>query len=681
MVLALMPQMVFAEGDDTSELQNLLNDGGTVTLEKDYTITSSLQVDKKTVTLDLNGHVIKKNSNGSVIKVINGANLTLQDSSPKAVHTGEYVSLPAGGVITIEKHMAGNGVYVEGSSFAMNGGAIYDCFEDYGGAGVYVRNKGSFIMNNGAISSCSTGGSGGGVLVSIESSFTMNGGTISDCSAGGGCGGIEILEESSFTMNGGTISDCRGDESGAAIAFDSTIFANGGTIKDEVALYDSHIKNTATYGGTVFYGGISIFNSSNIIGKTITFKKDDNPYAIEIVAEGSKVAKPIEPTKEDYEFAGWYDENDTKYDFTQYVTQDIVLTAQWEGKEAPVIKGLEKNKTYCDAVEFEVTDNVGVASVKVGDLELSPTNGKYTLEKGIGKVEVVAKDNAGNKTSVTVTVNNGHTGGTATCTQKAKCGICGEEYGELANHSLSKTDAKDATCTEDGNVEYWTCSVCHKLFSDENGTTETTQDAVTIRANGHTLNKIDAKEATAAETGNIEYWQCDNCKKYFADEKGENEIALDKTVISKLKPEIIDGKGQSITAGEKRALSFTSIAAFDDFKRVDLDGSELSEEYYEKAEGSIIITLDADYVATLPVGEHTIGIVSEIGTATTTFTVAEKAASGTSDESDKDSKSDDEDSVKTGDNTNLALWLALMLLSGAGITGVTAFARRKRTNE
>ena len=66
--------------------------------------------------------------------------------------------------------------------------------------------------------------------------------------------------------------------------------------------------------------------------------------------------------------------------------------------------------------------------------------------------------------------------------------------------------------------------------------------------------------------------------------------------------------------------------------------------------------------------------------AETTFTVAKKAASGTSDDSDKDSKAD-KDSAKTGDDANLALWLALMLLSGAGITGVTAYTRRKRTNE
>ncbi|MDD5824067.1 MAG: ubiquitin-like protein [Firmicutes bacterium] len=68
------------------------------------------------------------------------------------------------------------------------------------------------------------------------------------------------------------------------------------------------------------------------------------------------------------------------------------------------------------------------------------------------------------------------------------------------------------------------------------------------------------------------------------------------------------------------------------------------------------------------------------GPAYTTINITIKAAPGTSDDSDKDSESD-KDSVKTGDNANLALWIALMLLSGAGITGTAVYTRRKRTKE
>ena len=328
---------------------------------------------------------------------------------------------------------------------------------------------------------------------------------------------------------------------------------------------------------------------------------------------------------------------------TYISSNGIVLDAT-----APVISGVGNGKTYCEAQTVTVTEEY-IASVTVNDVAvILDANNQFTLNPAEGTQTIVVTDKAGNETSVTVTVNDGHSygewksngdgthrhcctvdgcdgyedgdcaGGEATCTSKAVCDTCGEEYGELdsSNHDLINTPAKDATVTEIGNTEYWHCT---------------------------------------------------DCNKYFADEKGTNEISLEDTVIQKLTPEIIKGKGQSVAEGEKKELSFTSNAAYSDFIRVEIDGKTLDVENYTVKEGSTIVTLKADYVATLSAGEHTIGIVSESGTATTTFTVAEKAGA--------------EDSAKTGDNTDLALWLALMLLSGAGITGVTAYSRRKRTNE
>ena len=98
-----MPQAAFAANTDHTDLQSKLTAGGTVKLEKDYTIDSTLEVTSlKGVTLDLNGHVIKMSDrgSGSVIKVNPGAILTLQDSSPTAVHAGDNAYLPCGGVLT-----------------------------------------------------------------------------------------------------------------------------------------------------------------------------------------------------------------------------------------------------------------------------------------------------------------------------------------------------------------------------------------------------------------------------------------------------------------------------------------------------------------------------------------------------------------------------------------------------
>ena len=91
------------------------------------------------------------------------------------------------------------------------------------------------------------------------------------------------------------------------------------------------------------------------------------------------------------------------------IYNDPVFLVKFKDIQGPVITGLENNKTYCDAVEFEVSDNDGIASVKANDVELTATNGKYTIEKGAGTVTVVATDKAKNETTITVTVNDGHT--------------------------------------------------------------------------------------------------------------------------------------------------------------------------------------------------------------------------------------------------------------------------------
>ena len=140
-----------------------------------------------------------------------------------------------------------------------------------------------------------------------------------------------------------------------------------------------------------------------------------------------------------------------------------------------------------------------------------------------------------------------------------------------------------------------------------------------------------------------------------------------ESTIATLPPEIIKGKGQSIVAGENKELSFTSNAAFSDFIRVELDGKTLDEKYYTVKEGSTIVTLKADYVATLSVGEHTIGIVSTNGTATTTFTVKAKTA-----------VDNDTDSPQTGDNSNMALWIALLAASVFVLAGTAVYSKRKR---
>ena len=99
-----------------------------------------------------------------------------------------------------------------------------------------------------------------------------------------------------------------------------------------------------------------------------------------------------------------------------------------------------------------------------------------------------------------------HSGGKANCLHKAKCDVCAAEYGNLGAHTLTKTAAKAPTCLEPGNNEYYTCSVCGKVFKDAAGTTETTVAAETLAKS--TTHVVESKYATSA----TEHWQiCKVC--------------------------------------------------------------------------------------------------------------------------------------------------------------------------
>ena len=139
------------------------------------------------------------------------------------------------------------------------------------------------------------------------------------------------------------------------------------------------------------------------------------------------------------------------------------------------------------------------------------------------------------------------------------------------------------------------------------------------------------------------------------------------STISTLPPEIIKGKGQSIVAGENKEVSFTSNAAFSDFLRVELDGKTLDEKYYTVKDGSTIVTLNEDFAKEIPTGMHLFGIISKDGVAITTFTVDDKAAA------DNDTKS-----PQTGDNSHMALWIALLAASMFGFAGTAVYSKRKR---
>lgn len=124
----------------------------------------------------------------------------------------------------------------------------------------------------------------------------------------------------------------------------------------------------------------------------------------------------------------------------------------------------------------------------------------------------------------------------------------------------------------------------------------------------------------------------------------------------KASPKIFDGNNVQFDKSSKDPVTFSSDAAFDDFIRVEVDGKELvKDKDYTLKEGSIIVALTSEFTATLTAGEHSLGIVSAGGTATTSFAVTD----------DSDSEGESEKSPQTGENSHIILWSFIAVISRA----------------
>ncbi len=241
--------------------------------------------------------------------------------------------------------------------------------------------------------------------------------------------------------------------------------------------------------------------------------------------------------------------------FTIINTEGIVLD-----NIPPVLLEDAEGKTFCEATEFTVVD-ANIDTVKVNGIEVTLTNGKFTVNPAEGEQTIVAADKAGNTTTVTITVNDGHTWDEGVVTT-------------------------EPTVEQDG-VKTYTCKHC--------GVTKTEP-------------------------------------------------------IPKLAPSIIIGDGITYQLGTGGTITFGSNAAFSDFISVTVDGTTLNPTNYNLSAGSINVELKEEYLETLAVGTHTLGIVSASGTAVTKFTIK--------------AKEQEEQPPNVGDNNNLLVWFILLLVSG-----------------
>ena len=209
----------------------------------------------------------------------------------------------------------------------------------------------------------------------------------------------------------------------------------------------------------------------------------------------------------------------------------------------PVISGVENGKTYCGARTVTITEKyIDTVTVNGTTVELDESD-SFRLAPANGGQKIIVADKAGNTTEMTVTVNAGHTygewasngdgthtrkctvdgcagsetkdcsGGKATCRDKAKCAVCGKTYGELdaKNHAdLKHIPAKAATWVAEGNIEYWYCEGCGRYFSDRDGTKEIRKaDTVTAKRKSSSAAakpEDDPKSPGTGDTSNLALW-------------------------------------------------------------------------------------------------------------------------------------------------------------------------------
>lgn len=132
---------------------------------------------------------------------------------------------------------------------------------------------------------------------------------------------------------------------------------------------------------------------------------------------------------------------------------------------------------------------------------------------------------------------------TATCTEKGVaeylCAHCDQTFTEeieKTTHALVEEVAVAPVCKEDkdGNYQYWKCTTCNQYFmNDKNGDKQEVTIDDTVNPAKHTLKVVAEKEKTCVADGNIEYWQCSTCKRYFRDAEATDECEKADTVVAK----------------------------------------------------------------------------------------------------------------------------------------------------
>ncbi len=364
-----------------------------------YYLGTDLTLDHRIQISDSNGGSVVLCLNGKTISCTTGKTIQIKSMNSKDL-TFTLCDCKGGGMITHAED-SGNG---SGVDVAYSGN-------------INNTDVAKFIMYNG----CITQNKGSGVYLNANTAFTMYGGSITqngynDTSIFGGYGGgVYVASEASFTMYGGNITGNYANKNGGGVYVnaDKTFVMYGGSITGNHTAGSGGGVNVNA-GTMIVRGDINI--SGNWKGTEQSSASNDNANNVYLSA---------------------YDSS------SKFAT--ITIEKALTGKNSSI----------------GVTTATPVATTKDASVKIAAGKGTYAItdeDKGhftpdTGYCEVQKKNDG-------IYLTHVHSGGTATCTAKAKCGGCNVPYGDALGHDFVHHDAQPATCTAKGLEAYDTCSRC-----------------------------------------------------------------------------------------------------------------------------------------------------------------------------------------------------------------------------
>ena len=341
----------------------------------------------------------------------------------------------------------------------------------------------------------------------------------------------------------------------------------------------------------------------------------------------------------------------------QFVENTIAkITINSTDTTAPKITGVTNGKTYCSKVTVTVTDK-DLDTVKLDGKKVTLKDDKFTVSPKSGKQKIEAVDKAGNRTTVSITVNNGHT----------------------------KSDwiiDKLPTSTKEGS-RHKECTVCGTVV-----------DSASIPkltpSNPENPTKPDPENPTKPDPEKPTKPDPENPTKPDPEKPTNPEKPTQK------KYKVIEGADVTYTINKDGNLTMRADSKYKNFKGIEIDGKTVDSKNYTAWSGSTYVKFKKDFVNTLSVGKHTVKFKFTDGYATTSLTIAKKDNSDTKNPSDNKKPDTNTNTSgngannstttanaqvkapKTGDTFQPILWAGILCVSVVGMAGVVAADKKRK---